>query len=255
MNYQVINIDMYFHDEDLRVFIPIVGTLIGFIIFWFTWQSTQLKERLFRRHGADLGSAKLVIYTKVIGGLSMGLLPAITYWIAFPKTQLVEFGWHLSRETIFATMLWTAGLSIILVLITGMNARKPENLQYYPQIRAEKWTRSMVRWNLIGWAVYLIGYEALFRGVLLFPLMAQWGLWPTVAVNIALYSGTHIPKGLKETIGAIPLCVVLCLLCAQTGNFWLAAFVHVAMAWTNEIVSLRAHPNMKIIETNGYTAI
>lgn len=248
MNDQVNFVDLNLHYKDLHVFIPVVGTLIGFIIFWFAWHSNKLKARLVRDYGEDLGSARLIIYTKILGGISMGLFPAISYLIAFPETTFTEFGWAISLETLPAMILWTAGLGLLTVIVTAWNARKPENLKYYPQIRAKIWTPTMVRSNLIGWTVYLVGYEALFRGVLLFPLINRVGLWPAIGVNIALYSATHIAKGLKETIGAIPLCIILCLLCAYTGNFWSAAFVHVAMAWTNETVSLKRHPEMKIVK-------
>jgi len=248
MNYIVRDIDLAFHYEDLKIFIPVVGALFGFIIFWFAWQSDKLKTRLMERNGEDMGFAKLVIYTKILGGISMGLLPAIAYKIAFPQTTWSDFGWALSSETLFATVVWTIGLSLLMIVITGINASKPANLLYYPQIRARKWTKGMVRGNLLGWTVYLMGYEALFRGVLFFPLVEQIGLWPAIAVNIGLYSGTHIPKGLKETLGAIPLAIVLCLLSVQTGNFWIAAIVHVAMAWTNATVSLKHHPEMEVIK-------
>jgi membrane protease YdiL (CAAX protease family) len=106
----------------------------------------------------------------------------------------------------------------------------------------------MVFWNLFSWAFYLLGYELFFRGILLFPLVAKIGLWPAIAVNIGLYSATHIPKGLNEAVGAIPLSVVLCLLSVSTGTIWIAFLVHVAMAWTNSLASLKFHPEMKIIK-------
>lgn len=249
MNYQVLEVDLAFHYEDLRVFIPVVGTLISFIVFWFAWQSDRLKRRLIDRNGEDWGWAKLVIYTKVLGGLSMGLLPAIAYWVAFPDTTAADFGWSLSRETLWAAMIWTIGLSALMIVLTAFNARKPASLKHYPQIRARKWPPSMLRGSLLGWTIYLLGYEALFRGVLLFPLVDQIGLWPAIAVNIGLYSGTHIPKGLKETLGAIPLSIVLCLLTVQTGTILIAVIVHVAMAWTNVWVSLRANPEMEMVRS------
>lgn len=249
MSYQVLDVNLSFPYEDLRVFIPVTGTLISFIIFWFSWQSDRLRRWLVARNGEDLGSAKRIIYTKIMGGVVMTFLPAAAYWIAFPETRPAEFGWGLPQETLVATAVWTLGLGALMIFLIGSNAKKPANLQYYPQIRARKWTRSMVRANLLGWTVYLVGYEALFRGVLLFPLVDQIGLWPAIAINIGLYSGTHIPKGLKETLGAIPLCVVLCLLSVQTGSIWIAALVHVAMAWTNETVALRHHPDMEVIKT------
>jgi membrane protease YdiL (CAAX protease family) len=248
MNYQLLDVDLSFHYEDLRIFIPVVGTLISFIIFWFAWQSEQLKQRLIDQNGQDLGSAKLVIYTKILGGLSMGLIPAIAYLIAFPETRLIDFGWGLPASTLVATLVWTLGLGTLMFFLVRNNAMKPESLLHYPQIRAKKWTPKMVRGSMLGWTAYLVGYEALFRGVLLFPLVEAMGLWPAIAVNIGLYSGTHIPKGLKETLGAIPLSIVLCLLSVSTGNIWIAVIVHLTMAYTNVLVSLKHHPEMEVVK-------
>ena len=74
------------------------------------------------------------------------------------------------------------------------------------------------------------------------------GLWPAIAVNIALYSGTHIPKGQQETVGAIPLCIALCLISVQTGNMWTAAIIHIAMSYTNTLTTFKRHPEMKYVE-------
>ena len=49
-----------------------------------------------------------------------------------------------------------------------------------------------------GWFLYLFGYEFLFRGVLLIPLIDPLGMWPAIAINIAVYSATHIPKGRRN---------------------------------------------------------
>lgn len=249
MSYQLYEIDVSFPYEALRVFIPVTGTLLAFVIFWFSWQSPKLKSRLIAKNGHDLGWAKLVIYTKILGGLSMGLLPALAYFIAFPETKLQDFGWTLPATTRLATLLWVLGLGALMVFLVQFNAKKPENLKQYPQIRANRWTPGMVQGSLLGWTIYLLGYEALFRGVLLFPLVDAIGLWPAIAVNIGLYSGTHIPKGAKETIGAIPFSVVLCLLSVLTGNIWIAATVHVCMAWTSVLLSLKHHPEMEIVRS------
>lgn len=86
--------------------------------------------------------------------------------------------------------------------------------------------------------------------MLLFPLVEVIGLWPAIAVNIAIYSGTHISKGSKETLGAIPFCIALCLICVQTGNIWVAVIVHIVMAYTNTITAFKSHPDMKFFEQN-----
>ena len=116
---------------------------------------------------------------------------------------------NLRNFSIFS--FWIFVLSAIIVPLTYLSAQKPKNLANYPQIRAKVWSKNAFI-NALGWFLYLFGYEFLFRGVLLIPLIEPLGMWPAIAINIALYSATHIPKGLDETIGAIPLGFALCLL-------------------------------------------
>ena len=130
----------------------------------------------------------------------------------------------------------------IVIPLAAYSAKKEKNLVNYPQIRAKVWTKKTFRLNLIGWAVYLVGYELLFRGILLFPLVEAYGIWLAIAVNVALYSATHIPKGLDETLGAAPLGFVLCLLTLMSGNIWISVLVHIGMAWTNSLTALKHHP-------------
>ena len=248
MTYEVLNIDLVLNRQDLRVFIPVVGGLIGFIIFWFTQKSIKVKQKFLNKHGADQGYAKFIMFTRYLGGFSMGVLPAVAFLIAFPDTSLSQLGLGLYKETLLATILWTVGLSAVLIPLVSFNARKPKNLINYPQIRAREWNSKMVRGNLAVWVVYLLGYEFLFRGVLLFPLVEEIGLWPAIAVNICMYSGTHIPHGREVTIGTIPLSIVFCLLSVQTGTIWIAFFVHIAIAWTNTLTALKHNPEMKIVK-------
>lgn len=240
------DIDFAFTQENLKVFIPIAGTLTGFIIFWFVQSSEKVKQRYLKKHGNDKGSARFYIQTRYLGAISMGVLPAFAFFIAFPETKFSDLGISMPGANWPKTVLWIIGLGTLMATMAYFSAKNPKNLEKYPQIRAKKWSKKMVWSNLASWAGYLLGYEFLFRGVLFFPLVEAIGLWPAIAVNIGMYSSTHIPHGLGQTIGAIPLSIVLCLLTISTGNIWIAFFVHVAMAWTNTTVSLKHHPHMEV---------
>jgi hypothetical protein len=245
---ETFGMDLNLYHQNFKVIIPVVVGLVGFIIFWFTQKSGKIKQKFIAKYGEDQGSAKFITRTRYLGGFSMGVLPLVVYLIVFPETTLLQLGLGFKMETLLATILWTIGLCVIIIPLANFSAKKPETLINYPQIRAKEWDMKMYRRNLFSWAVYLLGYELLFRGVLLFPLVDQIGLWPAIAVNIGLYSATHIPKGLSETIGAIPLSIVLCLLSISTGTIWIAFLVHVAMAWTNSLTALKHHPDMKIVK-------
>ena len=243
--YQFFYINSGWDNQDTCIIIPIMYALVFFVIYWFVAQSKKIKGYFYRKYEFDSASVKHIFFTKYFGFFTLGVAPAILCFIANPEISLADFGFTWIRKTVFFSFVWILGLSAVVIPLAYFSARKPKNLMNYPQIRAKIWTRRTLLINLSGWAIYLLGYEFLFRGVLLFSLYESLGIWPAIAINIALYSATHIPKGLAETIGAIPLGFVLCLLTLASGTIWIAFFVHVAMAWTNSLAALKFHPDIQ----------
>ncbi len=237
-------VDLSWSSLDLRVCLPIVLALVFFVVYWFTAQSESIKQRFYKKYDHDTASIKHIFFTKYFGFISMGVAPTVICLALIPDISLADYGLTIIPETTVFTLVWTLGLCVLVIPLAYFSAKKPKNLVNYPQIRAKEWTSKTLFINLLGWALYLFGYEFLFRGTLLIPLVEPLGVWPAIAINIALYSATHIPKGLDETIGAIPLGIVLCLLTLASGTIWIAFIVHVAMAWTNSLTALRFHPDI-----------
>lgn len=242
--YTSFDVDLSWTANDTRIFVPILAALIFFILYWFVAQSAKIKQSFYTRFDHDTASVKHIFFTKYFGFIAMGVLPTIVCLLSIPELSLADYGLTFIPETAFFTLVWTVGLCALVIPLAAFSAKKPKNLINYPQIRAKNWDNSIYFKNLLGWALYLFGYEFLFRGILLIPLVEPLGVWPAIAVNIALYSATHIPKGLDETIGAIPLGLVLCLLTLASGTIWIAFIVHVAMAWTNSLTALKHHPDI-----------
>ena len=239
-------IDWTWTDLDLRISLPLLLTLAFFSIYWFTSKSEKIKKRFYDKYDHDQASFKHIFFTKYFGFISMGILPTILCLVFLQELTLADLGLTFIYETSLFSLIWILGLSVLIIPLVYFSAKKPKNLINYPQIRAKVWTKKMVFINALGWFLYLFGYEFLFRGVLLIPLIEPLGIWPAIAINIALYSATHIPKGLDETIGAIPLGFVLCLLTISSGTIWIAFIVHVVMAWTNTFTALKFHPEMNL---------
>ncbi len=230
---------------DLKICLPILSTLVFFSIYWFTSKSKKIKAIFFNKYDHDQASLKHIFFTKYFGFFSMGIFPTIICLFYLPDITLEKLGLTFIIETSLFSLLWILGLSVLIIPLVYFSAKKPKNLLNYPQIRAKVWTKKMLFINALGWFLYLFGYEFLFRGVLLIPLIEPLGMWPAIAINISLYSATHIPKGLDETIGAIPLGFILCLLTISSGTIWIAFIVHVIMAWTNTFTALKFHPEMQ----------
>jgi membrane protease YdiL (CAAX protease family) len=246
----LLKLDLSWKGTDLKTVLPIALTLICFTAYWFISQSENIKKMFYDKNDFDAASVKHIFFTKYMGFLLMGILPLLVCLIVLEETSPAYFGLCFLPSTFWFSVMWIVILSLLVIPLAYISGKKPKNLLNYPQIRAKLWTRKIFYINLIGWVIYLFGYEFLFRGILLIPLNETLGLWPAVAINVAMYSATHIPKGLDETIGAIPLGIVLCLLTLFSGTIWIAFWVHVALAWTNSLTALRFHPEIHYVNWN-----
>lgn len=245
ISYLPLNIDI--SQGQIAVVIPVLLTLISFIVYWFISKSEKIKQYFYMGAAFDSAAVRHFLFTKVFGFLVMGVFPLVSCLVLIPQYPFSFYTLTFRTDTSLFSLIWIVAISAILVPVASLSARKPKNLVNYPQIRAKTWTNITVIINISGWSLYLLGYEMLFRGVLLMPLAEQLGTWPAIAINIALYAATHIPKGLDETIGAVPLGLVLCLLTLASGTIWIAFLVHLAMALANCFTALKFHPEIHYV--------
>jgi len=222
--------------------LPLTLSLVGFLVFWFVFHSETVKTRFHQALEYDDACLWHIFSVKAWGFITMGVVPAAVMWNILDWST-ADLGLRWPSEHSAAIWKWTLGLGAAVVAVAWLGARKFD--PQYPQMQAKEWTPRMMAINWLGWALYLAGYEFMFRGVLLFPLVDTLGAWPAVAVNTVLYSATHIPKDRDEAIGAIPLGFLLCWVTLQTSSLWPAILVHIFMAWTNSTARFLRHPGMK----------
>ncbi len=212
------------------------------MIYWFTSTSKKLEERVAKRLG-DNYSATWVISMRVLGFLSLGVMPGAAMW-CFTGLSPVDLG--LKAQFSLSHLWWVLGIGALLVPINILNAKKPANLATYPQIRNKVWSPALVVVSALTWLLYLFGYEFLFRGVLFLGVHDSIGVWPAIALNACIYSAVHIPKGIGEAIGALPFGVVICLVTLSTGDIWVAFLAHGVLALSNEWSSLYHQKGMRV---------
>jgi len=242
--YQYLEVDFSWQENDLQVFLPILLCAVFFVLYWAIGLSEKIKKNFYEKYDFDTASTKHFFFVKACGFFLMGVVPLATCLIFIPNLTLTDYGLTFYSKTAFFSFVWILVLSILVLPIIAKGAKKPDKQPLYPQIRANKWTKKIMLTNLGGWALYLLGYELLFRAVLLTPLVEPLGVWPAIGVNIALYSISHLPKGAGETISSIPFGLVLCLLTLASGTVWIAVIVHILVAWTNSLVALKHHPDI-----------
>ena len=221
----------------------IIMITVGFILFWFSGQSTGLLRWLSQRYGADRGQAIQVFSKRIIGMIVFGLIP--TWVLVFNGDRT----WSDYGMAVFfppAVWYWTFGLSALFIFMNSRATQKPDHLAQYPEIRTPIWSRSLVAWSALSWVGYLFAYELMFRGFLLFACARAFGAWPAIIINTAIYALVHVPKSANEGIGAIPLGLLLCIITFQTQTIWVALFVHWVLAISNEWFSLQNQLVMRV---------
>ncbi len=88
--------------------------------------------------------------------------------------------------------------------------------------------------DFIFWALYLLAYEFMFRGVVLFIAIGEVGLSTAIGINITIYALAHVPKGAQEAFGALLLGVLLSLLTYNSSSILYAWLIHLALAISND---------------------
>jgi membrane protease YdiL (CAAX protease family) len=98
--------------------------------------------------------------------------------------------------------------------------------------------------SLAAWAIYLFGYELLFRGFLIFGIAPIVGPWTAIAISTGLYTLAHLEKDFSETAGCVPFGIAMGVLSSWSGSFlapWLVHFAVAAVAETLVISSRARH--------------
>lgn len=186
-----------------------------------------------------------VVIRRILGFLLFGIIPLM---IAF-ATEL-----NLSFTSLAANdLLLFFGILVvftpIIFMATNKIAKSKEHQQRYGETLSHFATPALFNFNSFLWILYLIGYEFLFRGVLLFGCAEAWGVVVATVINVVLYAIVHIPRGKFEVLGAIPLGVLFCVITFATNTFWTVVILHCLIAISHDINCIK-HSEIKFANSN-----
>jgi len=225
------------------IFLVLTTVIFSYVTYWIYIHSNSFKIFCAKYFKDDSFIIHKILIGRFLGFFVLGVVP-ILILVSFTNFSLNSLGLQFPVENIDVHLKWISILGVMAVFVNWLRRNNKENLLKYPQIRISKWNKALVIKNIISWNFYLIGYEILFRGVLLFPLYYILGPVPAIIINSILYSLAHFPKGKSESIGSILLGTILCVLTLETGTIYIAFFVHVILAISNFLISLNQHRKM-----------
>ncbi len=229
------------NSNDNLFFAAIITVAFGFMSYHFISKSKNLENKLTTKFGKQKAMSYVVYFHRFLGFLFFGILPFLVLSIFSSKN--IEF-YGVNFNNLSNSLYWLLGFSVPLISMNYFNSKKQDNLELYPQIRTPKWNVNILVISSLTWGVYLFAYEFMFRGFLLFVSLQYMGTWSAIALNMAIYALVHVPKGIKEAVGALPLGIVLCIITIQTQSMLFAFLIHLVLALSNEWLSLKAHPNI-----------
>ncbi|HNQ82656.1 MAG TPA: CPBP family intramembrane metalloprotease [Bacteroidales bacterium] len=179
---------------------------------------------------------------KITGFLVLGVVPVAVAWFVFGQS-LAESGFRAGT-----TVTWLPYTALLALFLTALNYFNSSNIRLqkaYPELRLENWGPGSALVLAFGWILYLVGYEMLFRGLLLHTCLEAFGLWPAVIINLSLYFILHLPKGLKESVATIPFGAVVIFLTVKSGSVLPAILLHSIQAVSFELFCIYRNPEMK----------
>lgn len=230
-------------DESVILAVTAIGWVtLSFILF--TLLQKHIREFFLKRlkhREVHPDNTLSVLFQRITGVFLYGFVPLVLIIFIF-KNSTSSYGFEMKNSLI--TGITVLALICIVVPISLFTSRSTGNLEFYPQIREKEWNFSLLTVSAVSWIAYLLAYEFMYRGFLLFSCFHAFGAWPAIIINASLYSLTHLVKNKREGVGAFFIGIILCVLVLHIGSLWVAFYVHLIMALSNEWFSLKAHPDM-----------
>lgn len=234
--------EMDIRSAGFEIAVIIVGVVLVFYAYHYSAHSKKLEQYIIGRFPEGTADLALFFYRKLAGFIILGVIPGILYF-KFLGASREKFGITLNH--LESSFMLIAGLILVTGIVLFFHHRgNPERSTL--QLRPPEWNVSMFMLNALGWSMYLIAYEFLFRGILLFESYEALGFWPAVAINIALYSAVHMVSGKDQTIGALIFGSIACYFALSRGTLLIPIFMHLSLSILSNYYSIRNQQSIKL---------
>lgn len=217
---------------DFPAVLLVAGT-VAYLIYWF---SVGIINRPLGKPGARRAFARM----NLVGAAVLGGLPLASAVVAVPGFTLAQVGLSLTGPGPGLSGLVIAAAVVLIIPITYIATLRGGDPGRYPELRLRSWKRSDYLLWAAGWFIFLFAYEVMFRGVLFMAVLPVLGFPTALGLNLAVYSLSHIQKGLREAGGCLLMGTVLCVATAWSGTIWIAFWIHYALAIINGLWAIRS---------------
>jgi len=236
---------------DFSGYVVIFSTVI-FYYLYFSFINSGLPEKFcFTITQHIQKEVTLFLSKKFSGFLILGFFPGLIYFYLFNR----DFGiFGLSVNHFSNNLFVILSLITIITVILFFN-QKINNHNNTLQINISEWNIYLFLINAAGWITYLIGYEFLFRGILLFECNSSFGFWPAIAINVVIYSAIHLTKGKAQSFGSIVFGGVASYLTITCGTLLIPIIMHVSLSLISDYFSIRFNENLSFVKQKSFNLL
>jgi len=243
-------LSIFYTSEFSETVLIISLVTVAILIHHFVSRSKLVAGWFNSKFAHPLAEIRLLVLQRLIAILLFGVCPVLIILI-WPDVRLSDY--KISAEISLIVILYATLFAAAIIPLSYYLSRKPGNLKKYPLIRLKVWDYRVVLLSFSLWISYLLAYEFMFRGILLYSCVRSFGVPAALIINILIYALAHLPKGLTETLAAIPFGLILCLLVIHLDSVWVAVFIHIILALSNDWFSMKAHPEMQFVFRKGFS--
>jgi membrane protease YdiL (CAAX protease family) len=154
-----------------------------------------------------------------------GLLPILTILIFLRKNPL-DFGLRIGKYRVWIT--WVIVFLAIAVPILYMSSDMSSVQSYYRNHRNSEFFSYI--WQM---GIYMLGWEFLFRGFMLFGLKDKFKEG-SILIQMIPFVLLHFGKPEKETISTIFTGILWGYICYRGNSFWPAYIMHMVVNISNK---------------------
>lgn len=230
---------LLFNINQWQTLASILIAIFAYLLFLMI--SASLQDKFTARWGKEKGNIYRILFKRITGFVLFGIIPIFIILTGFSQ-EVTHFG--LKVKSFPDTIYWTGGFMILLIALNAFIAPLPATLKTYPQIQVSSWTRKLLFINFVSWMFYLLGYEFMLRGFLLFSCLIVLGKWPAIMISSLIYMMYHAHKPKREIYGAFIFGMILGYLVIYLENLWISYFGHVALAISTELFAIKARSKM-----------
>lgn len=165
-----------------------------------------------------------------------GLLPLfiVRYWLRQPLKNF-GYGFRNIKATIMLTIvLYTISFPVLLLASKSLKLQK-----VYPEIRESIKSRLSFLYSTVSYVLFYFGYEALYRGFLLFGLKGYLGEWGAIIISMGFVSVSHINAPGSVFLASVISGFVFPWINFKIGSIWPVFLAHSGIGISMDYLCLK----------------